>query len=53
VGERVLQLDLEAVWQPTLIGSVRYRRERHRALEAWRRGETVSLAEPDWEIARA
>jgi hypothetical protein len=37
----------------TLIGSVRYRRERHRALEAWRRGESVSFAEPDWELARA
>jgi hypothetical protein len=37
----------------TLIGIVRYHRDRHRALEAWRRGDSFFFEEPDWELARA
>jgi RES domain-containing protein len=37
----------------TLIDLTRYRRERHRALEAWRRGDSFVFEEPDWELARA
>lgn len=36
----------------TLIGLVRYRRDRHGALEAWRRGDDRLFEEPDWELAR-
>jgi len=37
----------------TLIGTVRYRRDRHRGLEAWRRGDRLLFNEPDWELTRA
>jgi hypothetical protein len=37
----------------TLIELVRYRRDRHRALEAWRRGDGFLFEEPAWDLARA
>lgn len=36
----------------TLLGIVRYRRDRHRALEAWRHGKSFSFEEPSWELTR-
>ena len=35
----------------SLVGSVRFRGEAHRALEAWRAGEAFEFSEPSWAVA--